>query len=71
MKKICVSVVGSGQLHEINIETGTTAGDILRASIFPITSSAEIRARIFSPMPNSCTTRLLKGRSSLPLPRQR
>jgi hypothetical protein len=30
MKKICVSIVGSGQLHEINIETGTTAGDILR-----------------------------------------
>jgi len=30
MKKICVSVVGSGQLHEINIEPGTTAGDILR-----------------------------------------
>jgi hypothetical protein len=30
MKKICVSVVGSGQLHEVNIEPGTTAGDILR-----------------------------------------
>jgi hypothetical protein len=30
MKKICVSVVGSGQLHEIDIEPGTTAGDILR-----------------------------------------
>jgi hypothetical protein len=30
MKKICVSIVGSGQLHEINIEAGTTAGDILR-----------------------------------------
>jgi hypothetical protein len=30
MKKVCVSVVGSGQLHEINIEAGTTAGDILR-----------------------------------------
>lgn len=30
MKKICVSVVGSGQLHEITIQPGTTAGDILR-----------------------------------------
>jgi hypothetical protein len=30
MKKVCVSVVGSGQLHEITIQPGTTAGDILR-----------------------------------------
>jgi hypothetical protein len=30
MKKICVSIVGSGQLHEVTIEPGTTAGDILR-----------------------------------------
>lgn len=29
MKKACVSVVGSGQLHEITIQPGTTAGDIL------------------------------------------
>ena len=30
MKKVCVSIVGSGQLHEITIQPGTTAGDILR-----------------------------------------
>jgi hypothetical protein len=30
MKKICVSIVGSGQLHEVTIQPGTTAGDILR-----------------------------------------
>lgn len=30
MKKVCVSIVGSGQLHEITIQPGTTAGDVLR-----------------------------------------
>jgi hypothetical protein len=29
MKKVCISIVGSGQLHEVTIEPGTTAGDIL------------------------------------------
>lgn len=29
-EKSCVSIVGAGQWHEITIQPGTTAGDVLR-----------------------------------------
>jgi hypothetical protein len=29
MKKLCVVVAGTGTIHDVNIQPGTTAGDIL------------------------------------------